>query len=111
MCVQGMLAPRSPCPTLSSQLLASCARIFIAVSVRLRPTLFQDPNVLRPDDPRVRGVPFTTRRPTLNEAKRAWERLSTVVVREVWGGQAAVLTHACLLASKEGRACTRRKRE
>ncbi|KAI8073157.1 hypothetical protein BC940DRAFT_250649 [Gongronella butleri] len=39
--------------------------------------------VLRKDDPRVHGVPFTTRRPTLNEIRRVYLDLTTVKVMEV----------------------------
>ncbi|KAI8391286.1 uncharacterized protein BYT42DRAFT_591877 [Radiomyces spectabilis] len=55
--------------------------------------------ILRKDDPRLRSIPFSTRRPTLNEVKRVFLEITTVKVLEM---DADVLQeHQQKLAAKE----------
>jgi Bacteroidetes VLRF1 release factor len=62
-----------------SQQLASCSLILVAAPGSNAKTLFSGtPALLNKKDNRIRRVPFTTRRPTLSEAKRVARVLLTV---------------------------------
>ncbi|ORX50443.1 hypothetical protein DM01DRAFT_1337628 [Hesseltinella vesiculosa] len=58
-----------------------------------------DGAVLRKDDPRIHGVPFTTRRPTLNELRRVYLDLTTLKVMEV--DEQALLAKEELIKQRE----------
>lgn len=67
-------------------LLDSCELMFIrATGITNRRTLYgpYDNQVLRHTDPRIRGFPFTTRRPTQNELMRCFIELTRLKVREI----------------------------
>ncbi|KAI9332199.1 hypothetical protein BDR26DRAFT_869462 [Obelidium mucronatum] len=61
----------------------SSSRIFIRCPPRnARKTVFFNEQLLSSTDPRVRGYPFITNRPTITELTRAFTELSTVYIRE-----------------------------
>jgi hypothetical protein len=53
-------------------------RIFIRAPPTMRKTLFFDKSVLDAGDQRIRGIPFSTKRPTLQELTRCFEELTKV---------------------------------
>ena len=61
-----------------SPYLEEAVRVFVAVSKSHRHVLFKDQEVLSAADPRVRRIPFITKRPTVKEAKCAMDRLRSV---------------------------------
>lgn len=59
-----------------SRFFAEARTIFIRVPAHGRTSFFTGP--LDKDDPRIRGIPLITKRPTLNEVKRVHQILSTI---------------------------------
>ncbi|KAI9193746.1 uncharacterized protein BJ171DRAFT_524418 [Polychytrium aggregatum] len=49
--------------------------VFVRVPVRSRSVVFCDPAILEPSSDKVRGFPFTTRRPTFGELQRCLQEL------------------------------------
>jgi hypothetical protein len=63
--------------------LQECALIFVhAPSANAAPLFQGEAPPLARGDPRVRSVPFTTRRPTFSEAKRVAQMLLTLTAAE-----------------------------
>ncbi|KAI8093888.1 uncharacterized protein BX664DRAFT_358263 [Halteromyces radiatus] len=60
-----------------------------------------DNAVLRKDDPKIHNIPFTTRRPTLNELRRIYLELTTLKVVQV--DEQAIQEHQQRLKEKETR--------
>ena len=66
-----------------AQHLQECALIFVhAPSANAAPLFHGEAPPLDRGDPRVRSVPFTTRRPTFSETKRVAQTLLTVTASE-----------------------------
>lgn len=67
--------------------LKSCELIFVHAPSANRRVLFGEGEgvgrSLDPGDPRIRNLPFTTKRPTVNELKRSFVELSTIKVSRI----------------------------
>jgi len=61
--------------------LKCASRVFVSISKTNQSLLFQEPQVLSKSDPRIRKVPFPTRRPTLKEAQAVAQKLAAVQVQ------------------------------
>ncbi len=83
--------------------LRECALIFVhAPSANAAPLFHGEAPPLDRGDPRVRSVPFTTRRPTFSETKRVAQTLLTVTASEAPAallppppGMIPLLLHGC----------------
>jgi len=58
--------------------ISDSSRIFVAISKRDQGIFFFDDKILSSKDPRVRRIPFATRRPTVKEAGSVGRRLTVV---------------------------------
>ena len=86
--------------------LRECALVFVhAPSANAAPLFHGDAPPLDRGDPRVRSVPFTTRRPTFSETKRVAQTLLTVTASEALAalppppsGMSSVRSKGCSMA-------------
>ncbi|OUM61359.1 hypothetical protein PIROE2DRAFT_62561 [Piromyces sp. E2] len=69
----------------NEQMIEQMNRILISIFFIITNLIFnyRNTDALTMDDPRIRNVPFTTGRPTLNELSNIFEKLSTTYIKDI----------------------------